>query len=283
MIYTLVGSLLMLAGAIALGVLATPDGGTLSFSLADLEQRTVGEGTQNWIFLLFALAFLVKAPLFPFHGWVVDTYRATPTPVLVVLCAVLSKVGVYGFLRIVLPILPDASVHFQDLMLALAVFSILYGSILAFSQDEPRLVVAYSSIAQLGFIVLGIFSLDAKGAQGALMQMVNHGLVVAPLFFIIAVLTARAEGPATLERLGGMALRAPVLAALFLVVTLATLAMPGSPNFVGEILILFGAFEDKLVFGVVASDRRRAGGRLHDPRVPALDAQPRRARATESA
>ncbi|MEJ7715228.1 MAG: proton-conducting transporter membrane subunit [Thermoleophilaceae bacterium] len=115
----------------------------------------------------------------PFHGWVVDTYRATPTPVLVLLSAVLSKVGVYGFLRIVLPILPDAAQHFQDLMLALAVFSILYGSVLAFSQDEPRLVVAYSSIAQLGFITLGIFCLDDKGAQGALMQMVNHALVTA--------------------------------------------------------------------------------------------------------
>ncbi len=251
-IYTLVGSLLMLAGAVALGVLSA-DGGDPSFSFAVLEERTLGEGTQQWIFLLFAAAFLVKAPLFPFHGWVVDTYRSTPTPVLVVLSAVLSKVGVYGFLRIVLPILPDASQHFQELMLVLAVFSILYGSALAFSQEEPRLVVAYSSIAQLGFIVLGIFSLDDLGAQGALMQMVNHGLVVAPLFFIIALLTARAGGSPSLAQMGGMALRAPVLAALFLIVTLATLAMPGSPNFVGEILILFGTFEDKLVYGIVAS------------------------------
>jgi len=251
-IYTLVGSLLMLAGAIALGVLSAPDG-DVSFSLAVLAENPVGEGTQQWIFLLFAAAFLVKAPLFPLHGWVVDTYRATPIPVLVVLSAVLSKVGVYGFLRIVLPILPDASQHFQELMIILAVISILYGSILAFSQDEPRLVVAYSSIAQLGFIVLGIFSLTELGAQGALMQMVNHGLVVAALFFIIAVLTARAGGSPTLAEMGGMALRAPVLAALFLVVTLATLAMPGSPNFVGEILILFGTFQDKLVYGVVAS------------------------------
>ena len=252
-IYTLVGSLLMLAGAIALGVLATPDGGELSYSLAVLEERIVPAGTQKWIFCLFTIAFVIKAPLFPFHGWVVDTYRATPTPVLVLLSAVLSKVGVYAFLRIVLPILPDASQYFQELMLILAVFSILYGSILAFSQDEARLVVAYSSIAQMGFIVLGIFSLDDKGAQGGLMQMVNHGLVVAPLFFIIAALSARAGGSPSLARMGGMALRAPVLAALFLIVTLATLAMPGSPNFVGEILILFGTFEDKLVYGLVAS------------------------------
>jgi len=251
-IYTLVGSLLMLAGAISLGVLAAPDG-DVSFSLAVLAERPLGEGTQQWIFLLFAAAFLVKAPLFPLHGWVVDTYRATPIPVLVVLSAVLSKVGVYGFLRIVLPILPDASQHFQELMIILAVVSILYGSVLAFSQDEPRLVVAYSSIAQLGFIVLGIFSLSELGAQGAVMQMVNHGLVVAALFFIIAVLTARAGGSPSLAQMGGMALRAPVLAALFLVVALATLAMPGSPNFMGEVLILFGTFEDKLVYGLVAS------------------------------
>ncbi len=251
-IYTLVGSLLMLAGAIALGVLSAGDG-DLSFSFAVLEQRTLGEGTQQWLFLLFAVAFLVKAPLFPFHGWVVDTYRSTPVPVLVLLSGVLSKVGVYGFLRIVLPILPDASAYFQDLLLVVAVFSILYGSVLAFSQDEPRLVVAYSSIAQMGFILLGIFSLSDLGAQGALMQMVNHGLVVAPLFFIIAALSARAGGSPTLDQMGGMALRAPVLAAVFLVVTLATLAMPGSPNFVGEILILFGAFEDKFVFGAVGT------------------------------
>ena len=138
----------------------------MSFSFAVLQERTLGEGTQQWIFLLFAAAFLVKAPLFPFHGWVVDTYRSTPTPVLVVLSAVLSKVGVYGFLRIVLPILPDASQHFQELMLVLAVFSILYGSVLAFSQDEARLVVAYSSIAQLGFIVLGHLLARRQGRPG---------------------------------------------------------------------------------------------------------------------
>jgi NADH-quinone oxidoreductase subunit M len=253
-IYTLAGSLLMLAGAVALGVLtASETGNDLTFSIAELARNPLPEGTQGWIFCLFAVAFLVKAPAFPLHGWVVDTYRATPTPVLVVLSAVLSKVGVYAFLRIVLPVMPDAAVNFQDLILVIAVFSILYGSVLAFSQDEPRLVLAYSSIAQLGFITLGIFAIDDLGAQGAVIQMVNHGLVAGALLFVIAVLTARAGGSASLEQMGGMALRAPVLAALFLIVVLATLAMPGSPNFVGEILILFGALEDKLAFGLVAS------------------------------
>ena len=252
-IYTLAGSLLMLAGAVALGVLATPSGGQISFSLADLAQRSLPAGTQYWIFALFAIAFLIKAPAFPFHGWMPDTYRSTPIPVLIGLSAVLSKLGAYGFLRIVLPLLPAASVHFQEIMIAIAVVSILYGSALAFSQDEARLVVGYSSIAQLGFIFLGIFSLDPKGADGAVFQMVNHGLVVAPLFLIIAVLATRAGGSERLRDMGGMATRAPLLAALFLIVTFATLAMPGSGNFVGELLILFGAFDTKFVYGLVAS------------------------------
>jgi NADH-quinone oxidoreductase subunit M len=252
-IYTLVGSLLMLAGAVALGVLSTPDGGHISFSLAELQKRSLDSGSQDWIFLLFALAFLVKAPAFPFHGWMPDAYRATPLPVLMLLSGVLSKVGVYGFLRVVLPLLPDASQRFQELMIIAAVVSILYGSVLAFSQTNARLVVGYSSIAQLGFITLGIFSLDPKGAQGAVMQMVNHGLVAAALFLVIAVLARRAGGSESLEDMGGIAFRAPVLAALFLIVAFATLAMPGSANFVGELLILFGIFDAKLAYGLLAS------------------------------
>ena len=173
--------------------------------------------------------------------------------VLALLSGVLSKVGVYGFLRIVMPTMPDAAQHYQELMLVVAVFSILYGSVLAFTQDNLRMVVAYSSIAQLGFIVLGIFSLDPKGAEGALFQMLNHGLVVVPLFLIIGVVAARAGGSESLSELGGMAMRAPVLAALFLITAFATLAMPGSGNFVGEILVLFGTFQTHFVYGVVAS------------------------------
>ena len=141
-----------------------------------------------------------------------------------------------------------------------------------------RLVLAYSSIAQLGFIVLGIFAFEEKGAQGALFQMLNHGLVTVPLFLIIGVIAVRAGGSESLSELGGMAFRAPVLAGLFLVIALATLAMPGSGNFVGEILILFGAFEDKLVYGLVAGVGVVLGGRLHDPALPGHDARPRRAR-----
>src|SRR4051812_42080341 len=243
-IYTLSGSLLMLVGAVALGALSASGDEPISFSLAVLSHRTLGTGTQEWIFLLFAVAFLVKAPLFPLHGWVPETYRSTSIPVLALLSGVLSKVGVYGFLRIVLPLLPGGAQHWQELFIVLAVFSILYGSVLAFSQDNIRLVLAYSSIAQLGFIVLGIFAFADNGAQGAILQMLNHGLVVVPLFLIVGVIALRARGSESLSELGGMAFRAPVLAGLFLVVSLATLAMPGSSNFIGEILILFGTFED---------------------------------------
>nr|MBA2504610.1 NADH-quinone oxidoreductase subunit M [Thermoleophilaceae bacterium] len=252
-IYTLVGSLLMLAAAVAMGVLSTPEGGELTFSIAELTTLSLSEGEQEWIFLLFALAFLVKAPAFPLHGWMPDTYRAAPLPVLLLLATVLSKVGVYAFLKIVLPILPDASARFQDLMLVIAVVSILYGSVLAFSQDDARLVLGYSSVAQLGFIVLGIFALEPKGAQGAVFQMLNHAIVTAALFVVIGVLAARARGSEKLSDMGGIASRAPVLAALALIATLAALAMPGSGNFVGEFLILFGTFEDQFVFGLVAS------------------------------
>ena len=154
-------------------------------------------GSQEWIFLFFAAAFLVKMPAFPLHGWMPDGYRAMPLEVLMVFRGVLSKVGAYGFLAIVLPLFPRAAVHFQTLMLLIALVSILYGSVLAFTQTNVRLIAGYSSVAQLGFITLGIFSLNAQGDQGALLQMVNHGLVVAPLLFIVALL-ARAR-----RRLGG--------------------------------------------------------------------------------
>jgi len=191
-------------------------------------------------------------PAFPLHGWMPDGYRAMPLPVLAVFSGVLSKVAAYGFLRIALPLFPDAAAHYQELLLLIALASILYGSVVAFTTTDARLVLGYSSVAQLGFIVLGIFSLRPEGAQGALIQAVNHGLVVAPAFFILALMAARAGGSEDLRAMGGVALRAPVLAAMFLIVALANLAMPGSSNFVGEFLILLGVFNAKIVIAIVA-------------------------------
>jgi NADH-quinone oxidoreductase subunit M len=249
-IYTLVGSLLMLAAAIATGVLAPGDG--ISFALSDLVGRRLPTGSQDWIFLCFAAAFLVKMPAFPLHGWMPDGYRAMPLPILAVFSGILSKVAAYGFLRIVLPLYPDASVHFQELMLLISLASILYGSAMAFTTTNTRLILGYSSVAQLGFIVLGIFSLRPEGAQGAIIQAVNHGLVVAPAFFVVWLLGQRANGSEDLRDMGGLAFRAPVLTTLFLIITLANLAMPGSSNFVGEFLILLGVFKAKVVFSIIA-------------------------------
>jgi NADH-quinone oxidoreductase subunit M len=237
---------------VATGVLAPGDSVTFDIAQLASASRRLPTGSQEWIFLCFAAAFLVKMPAFPLHGWMPDGYRAMPLPVLAVFSGILSKVAAYGFLRVVLPVYPDAAVHFQELLLLISLASILYGSAMAFTTPDARLILGYSSVAQLGFITLGIFSLQDQGAQGALLQAVNHGLVVAPAFLILALLAARSNGSEDIRDMGGIAFRAPVLAALFLVVAFANLAMPGSSNFVGEFLILLGAFNSKIVIAMVA-------------------------------
>ena len=206
-VYTLVGSLLMLAGAIAAGVIAG-DGGTPVFSMAELRANPLDYDSQIWIFCFFAAAFLVKMPAFLVHGWMPDAYRVAPLAVLAVFASVLSKVAAYGFLRVVLPIFPDATIELQEVMLVIALASILYGSVMAFTQNSARLVAGYSSVAQLGFITLGIFALRPDGADGAVLQMVNHGLVIVPLMLIFVVLAERA-GTDDITRMGGIAFRAP--------------------------------------------------------------------------
>ena len=276
-IYTLVGSFFMLVGAIATGVLASSQHGTpLTFALSSLQALPLSHSSQIWIFLCFAVAFLVKMPLVPFHGWLPDGYKAMPIPAVAVFSAILSKVAAYGFLRIVLPLFPYAAVHFQLIMLLIALASILWGTVVAMTTPDARLVVAYSSVAQLGFITLGIFSLHPQGDQGALLQMANHALVTAPLFFIVAALAARAGGSEKLADMGGIAFRAPILATLALIITLATLAIPGSSNFVGEFLILLGVFNAKLPIAMIAVDRRRRRRRLRAAAVHPRDAQPGR-------
>ena len=253
-IYTLVGSFFMLVAAIATGVLASSQNGApITFVLSALHGLPLSHATQTWVFLAFAVAFLVKMPLIPFHGWLPDGYKAMPIPAVAVFSAILSKVAAYGFLRIVIPLFPYAAVHFQTLMLLIAVVSILWATLVAMTSPDARLVVAYSSVAQLGFIMLGVFSLRPQGDQGALLQMINHALVTAPLFFIVAVLAARAGGSEKLADMGGIAFRAPILATLFLITTLVWLAMPGSANFVGEFMILLGTFNAKLPVAVLAT------------------------------
>lgn len=250
-IFTLIGSLLMLVGAIAAGIIAA-DGGKLTFSLAELTSRGLPDGSQNWLFWFFAAAFLVKMPAFPLHGWMPDAYRAAPLPALAVFSAVLSKVGAYGFIRIVLPLMPDASELFQTAMIILAISAIIYGSAMAFTTLDLRLILGFSSVAQLGFITAGIFALNESGSQGAVLQMVNHGIVVVPAFLIVALLAQR-TGTENLGPMGGLARRAPILAAIFLIVTMATLALPASSNFIGEFYILNGLYGVSAALAIIAS------------------------------
>jgi NADH-quinone oxidoreductase subunit M len=252
LVFTLVGSLLMLVGAIATAVLASDISGELTFSIPALKETLLSSGSQEWIFCFFAAAFLVKMPAFPIHGWMPDAYRAAPLPVLILLSAVLSKVGAYGFLRVALPLFPEATITFQELIMLIALASVLYGSVMAFTQTNLRLIAGYSSIAQLGFITLGIFSLRTDGADGAVLQMVNHALVVAGIFMVVAIVYARTRTE-DIRQLGGQAMRAPVLAALFLVLAMANLAIPGSANFIGEFYILNGVFQEKIAFAFVAA------------------------------
>lgn len=252
MIYTLFGSLLMLVAAIATAFVASGGDAPLTFSIAAIQAHGVPESSQVWLFCFFAIAFLVKMPIFPAHGWVRDAYRAAPLPALALFTAVLSKVGAYGFIKIGVPLFPHAAALLQQAILILALCSIIYGSVMAFSQNNARLVAAFSSIAQMGFILLGIFSLRTDGLDGAVLQMVNHGLVVVPMMLIIAFLADRV-GSDDLSKMGGLAFRAPFLAAIFLVVTMAVLALPGSANFVGEFYILRGAFEADIAVAVIAT------------------------------
>ncbi|MFA4927458.1 MAG: NADH-quinone oxidoreductase subunit M [Patulibacter sp.] len=253
-VYTLVGSLLMLVAAVAIGVLSTPDGQPISFSIQTIAERGVPEGSQGWLFACFAAAFLVKMPSFPFHGWLADGYKAMPLPVLAVFSGVLSKVAAYGFLLIALPLLPEGVADLRWVVLIMAVISILYGSLIALTTTNARLVLAYSSVAQLGFITLGVFSLRTDGATGALLQSVNHGVAVFGAFLAVAILSQRAGGSEDLRDMGGIATKAPIFAVFFVIVTYAVLALPGTANFLGEILILRGLWEGPSVaLAVVAS------------------------------
>jgi NADH-quinone oxidoreductase subunit M len=284
-IYTMVGSFLMLAAAVATGVIASGDHGTaLNFTFSALQHLPLSRTDEDWIFLAFALAFLVKMPIAPFHGWLADAYKSMPIPAVAVFSGVVAKVASYGFLQIVLPLFPHAAHHYQVLMLIIALVSIMWGTAMAFTTGDARLVIAYSSVAQMGFILLGIFSLQPQGGQGALLQMLNHGVVTAASFFLVAAAAARCGDSERLEDMGGIAFRAPVLATLFLIVTFANLAMPGSANFIGEFMILLGAFDSHIAVALIAAVavvgasfyalrlfigamHNRVGGRVHSLEV----------------
>ncbi len=240
-IYTMVGSLLMLAAVIVYGLQA----GT--FSMID-----GGTNASSWIFLGFAAAFIVKAPLFPFHGWLPDAYRESSAEVSAVLSGVVSKTAAFGFLRICFSLFPAGVHDFRTPILVLAATGLVYGSLLAFRAPDIRGVVAYSSLAQLGLVTLGLFATNDLGIDGAVLQMVNHGLFSA-ILFMLAGAVERRTSTGQFDRLGGMARGRPALATVLMTTGVIALAVPGSSAFAGEFAILAGVFRQGWFYAVVGA------------------------------
>ncbi|MBI3854299.1 MAG: NADH-quinone oxidoreductase subunit M [Planctomycetes bacterium] len=237
-LYTIVGSVLMLAAILYVGLQAH------SFDVIALQVRLPGMipiGTQHWLFWAFALSFAIKVPLFPFHTWLPDAHVEAPTAGAVILAGVLLKMGTYGFLRFAIPFFPQAAVDFTPAFIWLSTIGIIYGSLMAMAQSDIKKLVAYSSVAHLGFCMLGIFSGTQEGMQGAVLQMVNHGLSTGALFLLVGVIYEKTHRRGV-DDFGGMAKVMPVYAILFMIVTLSSIGLPGLNGFVGEFLVLFGSF-----------------------------------------
>jgi NADH-quinone oxidoreductase subunit M len=246
-IYTVVGSLLMLAGIIALYYLHGSHTNNYTFDIPTITEHirlgalSLSSDQQSWLFWAFGLAFMVKVPLFPFHTWLPDAHVEAPTAGSVILAGVLLKMGTYGLMRFNLPMFTDAAREWSPLIATLAVIGIIYGALVAMVQPDLKKLVAYSSVSHLGFVVLGIFSFTDKGMQGALYQMLNHGISTGALFVIVGMIYDRRHTRLIAE-FGGLANVMPVYSALFLVVTLSSIALPLLNGFVGEFLILIGTY-----------------------------------------
>jgi NADH-quinone oxidoreductase subunit M len=251
-LYTLAGSLLMLVAIIYLYFhhgLAT---GNYTFDLLALYDYSIATDVQYWLFLAFFVSFAIKVPLFPFHTWLPDAHVEAPTAGSVILAGVLLKMGIYGILRFCLPLFPDASLHFTPLIMVLSVIGIGYGALVAMVQTDIKKLVAYSSVSHLGFVVLGIFAMNEQGMQGAVIQMVNHGISTGALFLLVGMIYERRH-TREIADFGGLAKTVPAFSAVFMIATLSSIGLPGLNGFVGEFLILLGAYQANIVFGVIAT------------------------------
>jgi NADH-quinone oxidoreductase subunit M len=239
-IYTIVGSVFMLAAILYCGAVAG------SYDVLELQARLPGHPAltlpvASLLFLAFGLAFAVKVPLFPFHTWLPDAHVEAPTAGSVILAGILLKFGVYGFIRFAIPFFPEAARTFAPHVVVLSAVGIVYGALMAMAQSDIKKLVAYSSVSHLGFCMLGLFSGTVAGAQGAVLQMINHGLSTGALFLLVGVIYERTHRRGV-DDFGGMAKVTPVFATLFLLVTLSSIGLPGLNGFVGEFLVLFGSF-----------------------------------------
>jgi NADH-quinone oxidoreductase subunit M len=248
---TMLGSLLMLVAIFALYSFYYKATGTYSLEIFDFYRLILNPGVQGWLFLGFALAFAIKVPMFPFHTWLPDAHVEAPTAGSVILAAVLLKMGTYGFLRFALPLFPDALEKFLPLLSILALIGIIYGGLMALIQKDIKSLVAYSSVSHMGLIMLAVFSLNMEAVQGAIYQMLNHGLSTGALFLIVGILYERAH-TRLIKDFGGVSSQMPVFSAFFLVCLLSSVGLPGLNGFVGEILCLFGIFKSNQLLAVLA-------------------------------
>jgi NADH-quinone oxidoreductase subunit M len=240
-LYTMLGSVLMLVAILALYFHHGMATGTYTFDLPVLARYVIPGGLQTWLFLAFAVAFAIKVPMFPFHTWLPDAHVEAPTAGSVILAGVLLKMGTYGFLRFCLPLFPQASLTLVPWVFALSLIGIVYGAWVAMVQPDLKKLVAYSSVSHLGFVMLGLFTLTPQGIVGGLIQMVNHGLSTGALFMLVGIIYERRHTRLIAE-FGGLWKVIPAFSAVFLVVALSSLGLPGLNGFVGEFLILVGAF-----------------------------------------
>jgi NADH-quinone oxidoreductase subunit M len=250
-IYTMLGSLLMLVAILVLVYAHRNQTGTLTFDLAELRDVYFAPRTQFLLFLAFALSFAIKVPMFPFHTWLPDAHVEAPTAGSVILAGVLLKMGTYGFVRFAMPLFPAAAMRAVPYIAVLAIVGVIYGALVAMVQQDVKKLVAYSSVSHLGFVMLGLFVLNVNAVEGAIYQMLNHGLSTGALFLLVGVIYERRH-TRLIEAYGGIAKVMPVYAAVFLLVTLSSIGLPPLNGFVGEFLILLGAFKYKVVYGALA-------------------------------
>ena len=252
-LYTMFGSAFMLVGLIATAMLAREDLGRLTFDLVEIaEGADFAANTGRWLFFAFAIAFAVKVPIFPLHTWLPDAHTQAPTAGSVVLAGVMLKLGTYGFLRFGLYLFPEAAVWSRSLWLTLAVIGIIYGAIAATMQKDLKRLVAYSSVAHLGFIILGTFAFTSQAISGSVLQMVNHGVSTGALFLLVGMIYERRK-TRQISELGGIQKVAPIFAAGFMIVMLSSIGVPGLNGFIGEYLILLGSFQTARWWTVVAT------------------------------
>jgi NADH-quinone oxidoreductase subunit M len=251
-LYTMAGSVLMLVAIIGLSWVHQSTTGDYSFDLLRLYDLSIPEATQYWFFLAFTLAFIIKVPLFPFHTWLPDAHVQAPTGGSVILAGVMLKMGGYGLIRLAFPLFPEAALYFSPLLATLSVIAIIYGALVAMVQPDMKKLVAYSSVSHMGFVILGIAAINVQGIQGASYQMLAHGVSTGALFCLVGMLSDRRHTRLIAE-FGGLKTVMPRLTAAMLVITLSSIGLPGLNGFIGEFLIMLGAFKWDPRFVVVAA------------------------------